>query len=169
MSANRAMAPPVSIEAECCARYLPAARLFARRHAGAAGDDLAQEAMSVLIGAIREGRITDVAAAGPFLLGVCRNLARATERKERRRGALLELVESPDPAQGPLLDRWRLFRCLGLLSGKAREVILRSYVRGEEAEEIGAELGLTAGNVRVMRFRSLTALKTCISGEEGAR
>src|SRR5262245_17139272 len=59
-------------EVDLCERLLPAARLFALRRAGADGEDLAQEAIALLVAAIRAGRIGNEAAAGGFLLSTCR-------------------------------------------------------------------------------------------------
>jgi len=79
------------VEVDWCERLLPAARLFAIRHVGwTDGEDIAQEAIALLLGAVRAGRISDEAQAGAFLLGTCRNLARSHARKTHRRDALLQ-------------------------------------------------------------------------------
>ncbi len=158
----------LSCELGWCAELLPAARLFAIRHAGGAdGEDLAQEAITLLLLAIREGRVANQAAAGGFLLSTCRNLAQAHWRKSQRRDALLEreVAAVAGVSEPIVIERRRLWGCLNQLGSRARDVILRSYLLDETASEIADGTGLSEANIRVIRHRSLTALHRCLSGE----
>lgn len=51
--------------------------------------------------------------------------------------------------------RERVQRLLSLLPAREREVLLLRYLQGYTAEEVGRELGLRAGHVRVVQLRAL--------------
>jgi RNA polymerase sigma-70 factor (ECF subfamily) len=100
------------------------------------------------------------------MLGTCRNVVAGWRRGERRRADLAVLlatdqttVVAPRPPESS-----RLLRCLTGLAERERAVLLLSFCEDHEAEAIGALLGLSAGNVRVIRHRALRAIKTCLDG-----
>jgi RNA polymerase sigma-70 factor (ECF subfamily) len=152
------------------ARLVPAIRAFASRRLStrAAIEDFAQDVVLLFVEALRGGRIEEPARAGSFALGICRNLARERARvRDRRREALergLELPEPTLPSEPHLFHRAQLEDCLSLLTSKAREVISASYASELADAEIASSLSLTEANVRVIRHRSLTALRTCVEG-----
>jgi RNA polymerase sigma-70 factor (ECF subfamily) len=43
-------------------------------------------------------------------------------------------------------------------------VVVLSFYAERDAEGIGLELGLSAGNVRVVRHRALSRLRACMGG-----
>ena len=49
------------------------------------------------------------------------------------------------------------------ITQRSRDVIRYAYVDGHSAAEIGERLAMTEGNVRVVRHRTLEALRTCMS------
>jgi RNA polymerase sigma-70 factor (ECF subfamily) len=67
-----------------------------------------------------------------------------------------------------LADRSRLDRCLERLEARARTVILATFVDGRDADDVGRSMGLSAGNVRVIRHRALAHLHDCMEGEHPA-
>jgi RNA polymerase sigma-70 factor (ECF subfamily) len=67
--------------------------------------------------------------------------------------------EAPEPLA---LDRERLAGCLERLAERERSVMLLSFFADKAADEVGAELGLSAGNVRVIRHRALGRLRECM-------
>jgi RNA polymerase sigma-70 factor (ECF subfamily) len=152
------------------ARLVPAIRAFARRRLSsrAAVEDFAQDVVLLFVEALRSGRIEEPARAGSFALGICRNLARERARaRDRRREALergLELPEPALPSEPHLFDRSQLEDCLSLLTAKARDVISASYASELADAEIASTLSLSEANVRVIRHRSLNALRTCVEG-----
>ena len=51
------------------------------------------------------------------------------------------------------------------LPERERTVTVLSFYADADPEEIGAELGLSPGNVRVVRHRALGRLRGCMEGE----
>jgi len=156
-------------EAELFRRLAPRVRLYGLRHLRdrAAADDLVQDVMLMTCDSLREGKVRDSRVLASFVLGTCRKVAANLRRGERRRRDLLErhgreLV--PAAAEEPVLDIDRLSRCLGTLSPRERTVVVSSFYAERSADEIGAELGLTPGNVRVVRHRAIASLRSCMEG-----
>jgi RNA polymerase sigma factor (sigma-70 family) len=157
-----------NVEPQWCRELLPAARLMLRRRRGPAGEDFAQQALLVLLEAIRAGKVKSRDEAGAFLHGVCRNLLRADARLQARRDELLDrnvTVFADSAHANPMVDRDRLHACLNQLTARSRDVVLRSFVDDQDAPEIAASLDLSPENVRVIRFRALLALRECMTGE----
>lgn len=161
-------------EALLCARLLPRLRVWSRRHLrwpSDAAEDLAQEALLVILAAAREGRISRPEALPAFALETCRRLAARTAAVQTRRDALLrrdaELVVpgAADPAPASP-DLRALKRCLEALAPRAQEVVTRTFFVEESAEAIAASFGATPGNIRVIRHRALRALHDCIQRGE---
>ncbi len=102
---------------------------------------------------------------GAYLLGVCRNLARAQQRRDARRDALLQRWVPPrmSGAEAIPIDRARLLGCLSRLTARARDVVIRTFVNDEDGPEIAAALGMTNTNVRVTRLRALVMLHACMN------
>jgi RNA polymerase sigma-70 factor (ECF subfamily) len=154
-------------EREVCRRLLPAMRAFAqRRLPSALAEDLVQDALVILIDAMRSGQIDDPARTAGFALGICRNLARTRARSgERRRDLLerfqgeLELVISGEPSP---VRRDQLEDCYSQLTERARRIIRATFCEDDSDSEIAAALSLTESNVRVIRHRTLAALRTCL-------
>jgi RNA polymerase sigma-70 factor (ECF subfamily) len=65
-----------------------------------------------------------------------------------------------------VLDRDRLAACLEALSERERSVVVLSFFEDKSADEVGAELATSAGNVRVIRHRALARLRKCMGAEE---
>jgi RNA polymerase sigma-70 factor (ECF subfamily) len=72
----------------------------------------------------------------------------------------------PDGYELPwaLADRSRLDGCLGKLEARARNVVLATFVDERDADDVGRSMGLSAGNVRVIRHRALAHLHDCMEG-----
>jgi RNA polymerase sigma-70 factor (ECF subfamily) len=161
-------------ESDLCARFAPKIRLFARRHLREphAAEDFTQEILLIVIEAMRAGRIEQPDRIGAFVLGVCRMTLRDSRRSARRREELLlrfgaDLVaEATVPSEAPL-DTARLEQCMAKLAEADRAVLALTFYADKQAAEIGAELGMTAGNVRVVKHRALSRLCECVRGGEG--
>jgi RNA polymerase sigma factor (sigma-70 family) len=71
----------------------------------------------------------------------------------------LETIEDHAIARFEALEneqtRQRVHRLLSLLPAREREVLLLRYFQGYTAAEVGRELGLSAGHVRVLQLRAL--------------
>jgi RNA polymerase sigma factor (sigma-70 family) len=166
--AVRALAGDRSAEREICGRLLPAIRAFAaRRLRPSSVDDFAHDALTVFIEALREGRIEDSSRLAAFALGICRNLARERARMDERRQ---ELTERYGPTEAdfaswdaPLLVRRdHLEDCYSQLTERARRVVRATFCDEAQDSEIAGALGLTQANVRIIRHRTLSALRSCL-------
>lgn len=161
-----AMSGDRDAEREVCRRLLPALRAFAlRRLPAVMAEDLAQDALLVLIESMRERRIVDPSQVASFALGVCRNLLREGARSSERRQALLARYAGDDVAvfEPPtLMRRSHLEDCYSQLTERARRVVRATFCEDDTDAEIAAALSISESNVRVIRHRSLAALRTCL-------
>ena len=60
-----------------------------------------------------------------------------------------------------------LERCLARLAARERMVVLLTFYGEKNAGEVGQELGVKEGNVRVIRHRAIERLRTCMTSSEG--
>jgi RNA polymerase sigma-70 factor, ECF subfamily len=159
-------------EATLYARLAKRVRLYGLRHLrdeqGAA--DLVQQVLLATLERLRAGAVREPEKIASFVLGMCRMTVLEQRRGSWRREALLaaygereEAYEAPAPLA---LERDRLAGCLEGLAERERSVVLLTFFADKAADEVGAELGLAAGNVRVIRHRALTKLRTCLAGKE---
>jgi RNA polymerase sigma factor (sigma-70 family) len=164
----RALGGDREAERELCGRLMPAIRAFAhRRLARAAAEDFAQDALVLLIEAMREQRIAEPARVASFALGICRNLARERARSGERRRELLAQYGLSEAdlisfEVSPTLARGHLEDCYSQLTERARRVIRATFCDDDGDSEIALALALSEANVRVIRHRTLAALRTCL-------
>jgi len=160
-----------SHEAELCRRYLNRARLYGLKHLRfdvTAAEDLAQQVMMVVLAALRAGRVEDPERVDRFMLGTCRNVAHSMRRVQKRQqdtsrrlGAELgDLVTPPWEQVGTR----RVEECLERLAPREARVLQLLFQDDQSAPEVAASLGLTAGNVRVIRHRAIVRLRECVEG-----
>jgi len=71
--------------------------------------------------------------------------------------------EAPEP-----LDTERLKHCLAVLPDRERAVLVMTFYDDRPADAVAVELGLSAGNVRVIRHRGLERLRGCMTAPGGA-
>lgn len=157
-------------EATVCRKLAPVLRVYALRRlrGDEAVRDFVQDSLVILVQALREGVLSEPAQLAPYALGICRNLLRDGRRATARRQQLLEehgipfdSVVEPSPYVSPQ-GRARLEDCVSKLQRRAREVVQRAFFDELSNKEIADELGLAEGNVRIIRHRTLAALKTCL-------
>lgn len=169
--AGRLAAGDRDAEAELYRRLAPRVRLYGLRHLRdpTAADDLVQDVMLTTFDGLRHAKVRDRERLASFVLGTCRKVVADLRREVQRRQRLLERhgheLRPPAAEAGPLLDLDRLARCLTGLSDRERTVVILSFYAERNSEQIGAELGLSSGNVRVVRHRALARLRTCMDGE----
>jgi RNA polymerase sigma-70 factor, ECF subfamily len=158
------------VEAELYRRLAPRVRLYGVRHLRdpAAADDLAQDVVLMTFESLRAGKVREPERLASFVLGTCRRVVADLRRGAARRQRLLERFGSElEPAatsDEPPLDLDRLARCLERLSERERSVVVLSFYAERRSDEIGAELGLSPVNVRVVRHRALARLRACLEG-----
>lgn len=166
------VAPDAAAEAALYRRLAPRVRLYGLRHLRDphAAADLVQQVLLVTLERLRAGQVREPERIASFVLGTCRMTVLDLRRGTRRRAALLdtwgetaEAFETPEPLA---LDADRLAACLDALSERERSVVVLSFYAEKGADELGAELSLSPGNVRVIRHRALTRLRRCMGAEE---
>jgi len=147
-------------EAELCRRLAPRIRLYGLRHLRDphAAQDLVQQVLLMTLERLRAGRIRDPEKIASFALGASRMTAIEMRRGARRREALLEAVEAPEP----FLDGDKLAQCLQALAERERSVVTLTFFADKDGDEVATDLGLKAGNVRVIRHRALAKLRQCM-------
>jgi RNA polymerase sigma-70 factor (ECF subfamily) len=157
-------------EAELFRRLAPRVRLYGLRHLRdpAGADDLVQDVMLLTFDSLRAGKVRERERLASFVLGTCRRVVIGIRRGAARRERLLErfgpglpaAAAASDGAAPPDLER--LARCLERLAERERAVVVLSFHSERGSDEIAAELGLSPGNVRVVRHRALARLRACM-------
>jgi RNA polymerase sigma-70 factor (ECF subfamily) len=162
-------------ESELYRRFAPRVRLYGLRHLRDedAARDLVQQVMLLTIEKLRGGSVRDVDQIASFVLGVSRTMAKDLRRLEWRREKLREAFLVPDVVQASVgdatLDVDRLETCLARLAERERMVVLLTFYAERTASEVGKELGVKEGNVRVIRHRAVERLRTCMTSREVAQ
>ena len=166
-----AAAPPGTAgdaEAELYRLLAPRARRFGLRHLRDehAAADLMQQVMALTIEQLRSGRLREPERVVSFVLGACRLTVTGQRRGERRREELLQRYADSLPMADlhvePRLDHARVADCLGRLAERERSVLVMSFYDDQPAGAVGQHLGLSAGNVRVLRHRGIEKLRRCV-------
>jgi RNA polymerase sigma-70 factor, ECF subfamily len=173
--AEAGAAPDAAAEAALYRRLAPRVRLYGLRHLrdSHAAADLVQQVLLMALERLRAGEVREPERIASFVLGACRMTVLELRRGTHRRAALLETwgdateaFEAPEPLT---LAPDRLAACLDGLSERERSVVVLSFFAEKGANEVGTELSLSPGNVRVIRHRALTHLRRCMGAEEDAR
>ena len=170
--ATRGPGSAEAAESELYRRFAPRVRLYGLRHLRDedAARDLVQQVMLLTIEKLRAGAVRDVDQIASFVLGVSRTIAKDLRRLEWRREKLREAFMAPDMVEAPAgdvtLDVDRLETCLARLAVRERMVVLLTFYAERSAGDVGKELGVKEGNVRVIRHRAVERLRTCMTSRE---
>ena len=173
--AGAGASPDSAAETELYRRLGRRARLYGLRHLrdAQAAADLVQQVLLITLEGLRAGKLREPERIASFVLGTCRMTVLEMRRGTRRREALLEAwgdaaeaFEAPEPLA---LDPDRLAGCLEALSERERSVVVLSFFADKPADEVGAELSISGGNVRVIRHRALARLRECMGVGEDDR
>jgi RNA polymerase sigma-70 factor (ECF subfamily) len=165
--------PDAAAEAELYRRLAPRVRLYGLRHLRdrQAAADLVQQVLLMTLERLRAGEVREPERIASFVLGACRMTVLEMRRGTKRREELLEewapasagvTYEAPEPF---MLDAERLGGCLEALPERERSVVVMSFFADQAADEVGAQLGLTGGNVRMIRHRALGRLRECMGAD----
>jgi RNA polymerase sigma-70 factor (ECF subfamily) len=157
-----------TLTASLAEQYRGRLRLFAARRLrdSAAAEDVVQETLQTVLEALRSGRVREPAALAAFAFETARNLCMHHGRSQGREAKALERVAVAPPPEAPDIlttviseERRRAVRvALNRLSEEDRRLLVMTYMDARDSEDIGRELGLSAGAVRVRRHRALQRL-----------
>lgn len=177
LAARIAAAAPAldaAAEAQFCRRLAPRVRRYGLRHLrdAHAADDLMQLVLVRTLEQLRQGKVREPARIVSFVFGTCRmvllELQRAASRQAELEPLAGELLPLADIAPAPQLDHRRVAHCLERLGERERSVIVLSFYEDRSADDVAQHLGTSAGNVRVIRHRSLARLRDCVDGVRAA-
>lgn len=166
--ARRLAAGDVAAEPELYRRLAPRVRLYGLRHLrdAAAADDLVQDALLMAFEMLRTGKVREPERFASYVLGCCRRIVAGQRRGAERRQRLLDRfgadLAPAAASEKPAVDLELLARCLERLPERDRSVVVLSFYVEAGSDKIGAELGLSPGNVRVVRHRALARLRACL-------
>lgn len=155
-------------EAELYRLLAPRARRYGLRHLrdAHAAADLMQQVMALTLEQLRSGQLREPERVLSFVLGACRLTVMDQRRGERRREDLLQRYADALPMAdlhiAPRLDHQRVADCLERLPERERSVLVMSFYDDQPAGTVGQLLGLSAGNVRVIRHRGIDKLRRCV-------
>jgi RNA polymerase sigma-70 factor (ECF subfamily) len=161
-------APDSEAEAELYRRLAPRVRLYGLRHLRDrhAAHDLMQQVLLMTLERLRAGKLREPERIASFVLGMCRMVVLEIRRGTWRRETLLETWgDTPEAVAAPeplTLDADRLAGCLQALAERERTVVVQTFFADRTSEEVAQTLGLSAGNVRVIRHRALARLRECM-------
>lgn len=157
-------------EAELCRRLAPRVRLFGLRHLRDphAAHDLMQQVLLMTLERLRAGKLREPERIASFVLGMARMVVLEIRRGTWRREKLLEMYgNAPEAADLPepiTLDAERLAGCLDALAERERTVVALTFFADKQGDEVARQLGISAGNVRVIRHRAIARLRDCMGG-----
>jgi RNA polymerase sigma-70 factor (ECF subfamily) len=157
-------------ESEICRRYAARIRAYGLRHLrnNAAADDLVQHVLLVVLQALREDRVSELDRLDSYVFGTCHHVVMDMRRGDARQRRIAEAAVAvlPDGYQPAWerVDGRRLEECLGALEPPDRAIVLATFVDDRDSDEIGEAMGLSPGNVRVIRHRAMERLQSCVGG-----
>jgi RNA polymerase sigma-70 factor (ECF subfamily) len=158
-------------EAELYRRLAPRVRLYGLRHLRDphAAHDLMQQVLLMTLERLRAGQVRDPERIASYVLGMSRMVVLEIRRGTWRRETLLQTwgdtPEAVDAAEPLALDAERLAACLEQLGERERSVVVLTFFADKAGDDVAKALGLSAGNVRVIRHRAIARLRVCMGGE----
>jgi len=162
-------------ESDFCRRFAPRIRLFGLKQLRdeAAAADLVQDVLILVLDKVRACEVREPEQIASFVFGTARQLIVDSRRSSGRRTRLLATfsldLEPDGESASHSLDTDRLAHCLRLLAERERAVLVMTFYDDCSADELGSELGLTAGNVRVIRHRGIERLRDCVQNREATQ
>ena len=170
--ARRISAGDSQAEAPFCGRFAPRIRLFGlkRLRSDAAAADLVQDVLIMALQKLRAGAVREPEHIASFMLGTARQMMLDSMRNSGRRERNLneypiDLIPAEEPAVEGASDG-RLQHCLQALPERERTVLVMTFYDDCPADALGAQLGVSSGNVRVIRHRGLQHLRDCLENAE---
>jgi len=154
-------------ETELYRRMAPRVRLYGLRHLrdAHAAHDLMQQVLLMTLERLRRGELREADKLASFVLGMCRMTVLEIRRGTWRREKLLEAYGQTEAFEAPeplVLNQARLVECLEALAERERSVVALTFLADKDGDAVAKDLGLSAGNVRVIRHRALARLRECM-------
>jgi RNA polymerase sigma-70 factor (ECF subfamily) len=165
--AGRIRAGDRQAEAELCRRYIPRIAGYGAAHLRdrQAIDDLLQEVLVIVLQALRAGRVDTPERLGSYVLSTCRHRVWEKNRGREHRPIDDEVATVLRYETDWIhLERERVEHCLSRLGLRERTIVVETFCNETPTDELAAQLGLTPGNVRVIRHRTLAQLLACVQG-----
>jgi RNA polymerase sigma-70 factor (ECF subfamily) len=160
------------------ARFWGRILVFARQRVATAveGEDVAQETMRRVLEAVRQGRLRAPEALPSFVFETARNVCRQRHRSDARRGRAVDRLRrwlshadlSVDPVGEITSERNRetVRKALTQLAEDDRELLRMSFYEALDTTEVARRLDVTAGTLRVRRFRALQRLRAILEASK---
>ena len=161
-------------EAELYRRLAPRVRLYGLKHLRErqAAADLVQQVLLMTIERLRAGQVREPERLASYVLGMCRmvvlDLQRTHARHERLLGTFAHELSGHETASTPYLDDASMLRCLQRLPERERAILVMTFYDDRQARDVAIDLGISEGNVRVIRHRGLERLRECMGSSEAA-
>jgi RNA polymerase sigma factor (sigma-70 family) len=136
--------------------------------------DCVQEALSTLLGMLRQGKTAeDEETLGNLLAGIVRNTARNRRRRHFRSRPHEDIDAVPIAATGAPVDlviaraeeHLRLRRCVDELCEIQKAVVTLRMLEEKPGEDVARALGISAGHVAVLLHRAKSSLRACMADE----
>ncbi len=162
-----AAAGDAAAESALYRRLAPRVRLYGLRHLRDphAAHDLAQQVLLMTLERLRKGEVREPEKLASFVLGISRMTVLEIRRGAWRRERLLEAYGGTESYEAPepyALNEDRLAKCLETLAERERTVVALTFFADKDGDEVARDLGVSAGNVRVIRHRALGRLRECM-------
>jgi RNA polymerase sigma-70 factor (ECF subfamily) len=158
-------------ETELYRRLAPRVRLYGLRHLRDphAAHDLMQQVLLMTLERLREGKLREPERIASYVLGMSRMVVLEIRRGTWRRDTLLatygDTPEAVEASELLAVEKDKLAACLQALAERERTVVVLTFFADKSGDEVANELGLSAGNVRVIRHRALARLRDCMGRE----
>ena len=132
-------------------------------------EEVAQESLSRLLSAIREGRPRNRASLGAFARSIARNVIVDTLRSRQRLtplGPEHDAASKENPLESLVTAEQsaRLRGALERLTGKDRELLRLSFFEGLSPQELAEQTGEPATRIRKRKERALERLRLAFRG-----
>ena len=121
---------------------------------------------------LRAGQVREPERLASYVLGMCRmvvlDLQRTHARQQRLLGTYAHDLAGNERETTLPPDDAGLLRCLQRLPERERSILVMTFYDDRQARDVALDLGISEGNVRVIRHRGLERLRECMNSSEAA-
>jgi RNA polymerase sigma-70 factor, ECF subfamily len=127
-------------------------------------DDVVQETLTRFLLAVKDGKLRNPEALGPFLNGICRNVILEYRRRSMREAPMPEVIPEPPargiPDAGLLEMRQAIAQGMEQLASRDRQILPAFYLEEKTKDEILKLTGMSDENFRVVLCRAKERFRT---------